>query len=97
MNDKIKQNLDEITSDLSRARKTNALTYWAMLAFGGLLCNGVIILLLTKTGILLLVTASFIYIMNNLVNSWIEIRKAEIEAEDAARRAAAKASKPLKK
>ncbi len=91
MNDNLKQNLDEIAADLSKARQNNAPTYWLMLIFAGTLVTALITLFLTKTGIVLLVTSAFVYMANNILNSWLEIRKAEKAAE------AAKPAKPAKK
>lgn len=83
MNDNLKQNLDEIAADLSKARQNNAPTYWLMLIFAGTLVTALITLFLTKTGIVLLVTSAFVYMANNILNSWLEIRKAEKAAEAA--------------
>jgi len=82
MNNNLKQNLDEISADLIRARKTNAPTYWLFLVFAGILVTGLTVLIFTKTGIVLMVTSCFVYTFNNLLNAWIEIRKSERESEN---------------
>jgi hypothetical protein len=93
MNDSTKQNLDEIAADLAKVRKNNAPTYWLMLVCGGVFATGLLTIIFKTTGITLLVTAAFVYIMNNLLNAWLEIRKAEKSVEEAARRAKEKVIK----
>lgn len=73
----MKENLKRIASDLMKARKTNAPTYWAMLVFAGFLINGLIVLVLTKLGLTLLVVAAFVFVSDCLIRAQQEIRQAE--------------------
>ena len=84
MKDSLKQNFDEIAADLSNARKNNAFTYWLMLIAGGMLITGLLTIILKTTGIIVLVSAAFVYMANNLLNSWLEIRKADAGYMDSA-------------
>ena len=85
MNDKLKQNLDEISSDFLRMRTSNTPTYWMTLIIAGIAITGLIALILKTTGIILLVTATFVYMFNNLLNSWVKKRNAEKKAEELSR------------
>jgi len=81
MNNDTKEILDTVSNNLYELRRDNAPTYWITLIAVGMLITTIIIALLKMLGIVILCVTAFCYIFNHILNAYIAMRVAEIDAE----------------